>query len=94
MVKRITFKTGPLKGKTYDLPANATRHNLAGGWYEIDGYAGTWCTDRTADEADSTAAVEHSHKPVQHRDGKEAWCKTCGLNKNNEEPASKIPTKG
>ena len=46
MVKRITFKTGPLKGKTYDIPVNATRHDLAGGWYEIDGDTAKWRTSK------------------------------------------------
>ena len=46
MVKRITFKTGPLKGKTYDIPTNTTRHDLAGGWYDINGDTTTWRTNK------------------------------------------------
>ena len=46
MVKRITFKTGPLKGKTYDLPVTATRHDLPSGWYEINGDTTTWRTNK------------------------------------------------
>lgn len=30
------------------------------------------------------------HKPVWHRDSKEPWCKTCGLNKDGQEPVSWI----
>lgn len=41
-MKRITFKSGPLKGKTYDVPANATRHDLAGGHYDFDGDTAKW----------------------------------------------------
>ena len=45
-MKRITFKTGPLKGKTYDVPVSATRHDLAGGHYEIDGDTAKWRAGR------------------------------------------------
>lgn len=33
-------------------------------------------------------SAEHDHKPVQHRDGKQPWCKTCGLTSTGQEPAS------
>lgn len=31
-----------------------------------------------------------SHYPVQHRDGKEPWCKTCGLNYIGLQPLTLI----
>ena len=93
-MKRITFKSGPLKGKTYDVPVNATRHDLAGGHYEIDGYTAKWRTKLAAPTAQVSDESEHAHKPAQHRDGKEPWCKTCGLNKDYEEPVSKLATQG
>jgi len=31
-----------------------------------------------------------SHKPVQHRDGKEPWCRACGKNAEGKEPASRF----
>lgn len=43
----------------------------------------------TEAEPDST---EHAHKPVQHRDGKEPWCKTCGLNNDGQEPSKRRTT--
>ena len=46
MVKRITFKTGPLGGKSYDVPAGTVRHDAAGGWYEIDGDTVKWRTSK------------------------------------------------
>lgn len=30
------------------------------------------------------------HKPVQHRDGKEPWCKACGLNAKGTEASSRL----
>lgn len=30
---------------------------------------------------------EHDHKAVQHRDGRQPWCKGCGLTANGEVPA-------
>lgn len=35
----------------------------------------------------------HTHIPTQHRDGKEPWCKKCGLNENNEQPQSMFDKK-
>lgn len=45
-----------------------------------------------AREASGTKGREatHDHKPVQHRDGREPWCKVCGLNRNHEEPHSRL----
>ena len=33
--------------------------------------------------------ADHDHKPTQHRDGKEPWCKACGLTAANQEPTSR-----
>lgn len=33
----------------------------------------------------------HDHKPVQHRDGKPPWCRTCGLDENFKDPVAAIP---
>lgn len=33
---------------------------------------------------------DHEHHPVQHRDGKEPWCKTCGLNAEFNQPRSRF----
>lgn len=30
----------------------------------------------------------HDHKPVQHRDGKPPWCKTCGLDADFRDPSA------
>lgn len=35
----------------------------------------------------------HDHKPVQHRDGKEPWCRVCTLTADFREPVSKITAK-
>lgn len=47
-----------------------------------------------ADAADAveiaSAASDHNHKPVQKRDGKEPWCKTCGLTADGREPSAKL----
>jgi hypothetical protein len=40
--------------------------------------------------AEARREATHDHKPVQHRDGKEPWCKVCGLNRNHEEPHSRL----
>lgn len=101
-MKRITFKSGPLKDKTYDVPVNTSRHDLAGGYYEIDGDTATWRTGSKQELAtthiervkDAAPNTEHTHTPVQHRDGKEPWCKTCELNKNHETPTSNLATQG
>lgn len=42
------------------------------------------------EEARAGREVTHDHRPVQHRDGKEPWCKVCGLNRNHEEPYSRL----
>lgn len=33
---------------------------------------------------------EHTHKPVQHRDGKERWCNTCGLTADGRTPEYRL----
>lgn len=33
----------------------------------------------------------HAHAPVQHRDGKSPWCKTCGLDASGQVPVSRLP---
>lgn len=35
-----------------------------------------------------------NHRPIQHRDGKPAWCPNCGLTAGYEEPKSRIPRPG
>lgn len=45
-MKRITFKSGPLKGKTYDIPANTVRHAIKDGYYEIEGDTAKWRTGK------------------------------------------------
>lgn len=42
-------------------------------------------------EPSSVEAIPHedlcmNHIPLQHRDGKEPWCRRCGLNKDYDEP--------
>lgn len=38
----------------------------------------------------STSLSDHEHEPVQHRDGKPAWCRHCGLTAEGSEPVSRI----
>ena len=49
-------------------------------------------------ETPDTTVVEeptgHDHKPVQHRDGKERWCNTCGLTADGSEPTSRLDRTG
>lgn len=35
-----------------------------------------------------------SHRPVQHRDAKEPWCKACGLTVDGREPNSRLRGEG
>lgn len=34
---------------------------------------------------------DHDHVPIQHRDGKQPWCKVCGLTGELKVPESKLP---
>lgn len=34
--------------------------------------------------------VCQDHRPVQHRDGKPAWCRNCGLTADFQEPVSRL----
>ncbi|WQY99798.1 hypothetical protein [Microbacterium phage MO526] len=36
---------------------------------------------------------EHDHRPVQHRDGREPWCRVCGLNADGNAPASRFESR-
>lgn len=50
----------------------------------------------TTEEQNARVAAEHEadedpcpkHKPVQHRDGKEPWCRACGKTAGGQEPRS------
>lgn len=39
---------------------------------------------------DGARPVCTNHVPVQHRDGKEPWCRACGLNDAGTEPQSRF----
>lgn len=60
-MKRITFKAGPLKGKTYDMPPTTTRHNVTDGHYDIDGDTTKWRAKRKTEIA--TDWSETNEKP-------------------------------
>ncbi|QDH93149.1 hypothetical protein QDA02_gp16 [Microbacterium phage Margaery] len=36
---------------------------------------------------------EHDHTPIQHRDGREPWCRTCGLNADYNAPHSRFTSR-
>lgn len=38
----------------------------------------------------NTEDVDHTHKPVQHRDGKEPWCNICKLNADRRLPRGRF----
>lgn len=35
-----------------------------------------------------------THIPIQHRDGKEPWCETCGMTKDGTPPGGLLPSRG
>jgi hypothetical protein len=35
-------------------------------------------------------APGHDHRPVQHRDGRNPWCNTCGLDMNRNTPSGRL----
>lgn len=41
-MQRITFKTGPLKGKTVNLHSTTTRHPVDGGMYKFEDGKASW----------------------------------------------------
>lgn len=55
-----------------------------------EAYAATQQADPSPWEAEQAHLFHAEHKPVQHRDGKEPWCKTCGLTKAYEQPKSRF----